>query len=213
MTGYLRVVGWEEFQHYRDRDPVWIKLHRGLLDNYQWSRLQDASKSHLIGIWLLAARHANRIPADPEWIGKRIGATDKVDLQVLVAGGFVELEQPASGTLAICLPREREETEGEKRRDREETAPRFADPSHQQAYDGFLKAARSPDAVRASIAAVALGMPGHGAAYGWPVVGQALQELLAAGSTFSPQGLRAFAKKIAERGGSPGGTPRLRELA
>jgi len=27
----LRVKNWGKFQHYKDRNPPWIKLHRGLL--------------------------------------------------------------------------------------------------------------------------------------------------------------------------------------
>ena len=39
----LRVKNWAEFQHYRSRRPPWIKLHRGLLDDYAWHRLPEAS--------------------------------------------------------------------------------------------------------------------------------------------------------------------------
>lgn len=81
--------------------------------------------------------------------------------------------------------------------------PTFSQPEHQSAYSGFLRAARNEAAVRASIAAVAEGMPGHGPGFGWPVVGQALLELAAAGSTFSEQGLRAFARKVRDRKPEP----------
>lgn len=205
-SGHLSVVGWEELQHYKDRDPVWIKLYRKLLDNYEWSRLQDASKSHLIGIWLLAARHANRIPADPEWIARRIGATDPVLLEPLARAGFIELtgrpSQASSATLASGYAREREEAEVERESDDSDTQRarvRFANPVHESAYQGFRRAARNPSAVEAEIAAVADGMPGHGPGFGWGVVGQALQELAAAGSAFSSQGLRAFARKVRDR--------------
>jgi hypothetical protein len=53
---YLRVKNWTEFQHYKDRNPPWIKLHRTLLDDYEFSRLQDASKAHLMLIWLFASQ-------------------------------------------------------------------------------------------------------------------------------------------------------------
>lgn len=110
-TAYIEIVEWKKFQHYKDRDPPWIKLHRILLDNYQWSRLQDASKAHLVGLWLLAGRFSNRIPADPAWIAKKIEATSPVDLQGLVAAGFIEIHgemvQDASKPLAERSPEER----------------------------------------------------------------------------------------------------------
>lgn len=212
MSGYFRVVGWDDKQHYRDRDPVWIKLHRTLLDNYEFSRLQDASKSHLMLIWLLAARHNNRVPADPVWVGQRIGATTPVDLQVLADAGFIELEHDASTALAggsgSAMLEERRE-EGEKRRgDAAPTAEeqqaatvmaRLEREHHRDAFMGFRKAAKNPKALTAEVVALASGMPGHGPGYGWEAVGQALHELAVAGSQCTATALRAFVRKVASR--------------
>jgi len=100
---YLAVSNWVRFQHYKNRDPTWLKLYRALLNDYQWAQLADASKGQLIGLWLMAAKLGNRIPADPEWLGKQIGATDPVDLDALVAGGWLEwCEADASNPLATC---------------------------------------------------------------------------------------------------------------
>lgn len=71
MNGYFAVRNWEEFQHYKDRDPTWIKLYNRLLDDYAFGLLPDARKWHLIGIFLLASRHNNRIPKDPHWVGRK----------------------------------------------------------------------------------------------------------------------------------------------
>ena len=115
----LMVCNWDKFQHYADRAPPWIKLYNNLLTNYEFSCLQDASKAHLLGIWLLASQLDNKIPNNAKWIGNRINATGKVDLKPLIAGGFLELEQDASIVLAdrsqsACLETETEtETEGE----------------------------------------------------------------------------------------------------
>jgi hypothetical protein len=122
------VKNFEKFQHYKDRSPPWIKLYNELLDDYQFACLQDASKLHLIMIWLLASRSDNRLPYDPAWVAKRINATAKVDLDALARSGFLIVnqalqspEQDASKPLAECLSRERDrvetetETETEKR--------------------------------------------------------------------------------------------------
>lgn len=131
---YLRVKQWDEFQHYRDRDPPWIKLYNRLLDDYEYGRLHDASKSHLIGIFLLASRHRNKIPADPKWIGRRIQATSKVDLSAIIETGIVEVfsdasecgadcEQDASNKLALARSRETEgEAETEVEREEEKSS-------------------------------------------------------------------------------------------
>jgi hypothetical protein len=115
------VKNFTKFQHYKDRSPPWIKLYNELLDDYEFGRLQDASKMHLIAIWLLASRSDNVLPYDPEWIARRINATSKVNLDQLVEAGFIvpnqplhNAEQDASAPLAKCLSRDRGETETEK---------------------------------------------------------------------------------------------------
>ena len=97
---FVRVVNFERFQHYKDRSPTWIKLYNSLLDDYAFACLQDASKLHLVMIWLLASRHENRVPADPQWIGRRINATDTVDLTALISSGFLEEYDSDSVSLA-----------------------------------------------------------------------------------------------------------------
>lgn len=94
----LRVKNWETHQHYKDRDPAWIKLYYAVLDDYAWAALPDVAKAHLAGIWLLASRNRGLIPDDATWIARRIGAQSKVNLALLIEAGF--LEQDASTTLA-----------------------------------------------------------------------------------------------------------------
>ena len=87
---YLRIPNWEDYQHYKDRAPPWIKLHNALLDDYEFCSLPDAAKFQVICLWLLASRLNNIIPADPDWIANRIGANTPVDLAVLLEAGFIE---------------------------------------------------------------------------------------------------------------------------
>lgn len=114
MTEYLKIKNWETHQHYKDRNPPWIKLHREILDDYEMSCLQDASKLHLILIWVLSSQLNNRIPNDPEWVAKKIGATQKVNLKELIDKGFLIMEQSASNALAECSPERETEEETDK---------------------------------------------------------------------------------------------------
>ena len=43
----LKIKDWDKFQHYKDRNPPWIKLSTDTFQNYDFSRLQDASKLQL----------------------------------------------------------------------------------------------------------------------------------------------------------------------
>ncbi|HEX8106727.1 MAG TPA: hypothetical protein VF516_03315 [Kofleriaceae bacterium] len=97
---YLRVKNWSEFQHYKDRNPPWIKLHRELLDDYEFERLQDASKAHLILIWLFASQREGRIPNDPAFLKKKLGLKSDPNLKSFIDQGFLIVEQDASTPLA-----------------------------------------------------------------------------------------------------------------
>src|SRR5712664_3543692 len=87
------VKNFGKFQHYKDRAPPWIKLYNELLDDYEFGLLPDATKMHLVAIWLLASRSENKIPSDPEWVSRRINATEKVNLSLLAERGFILLDQ------------------------------------------------------------------------------------------------------------------------
>ncbi len=95
MPRFFRVRNFETFQHYKDRNPPWIKLYGEILEKYEFCALPDASKWHTVAIWLLASRTQNRIPYDANWVAGRIGARSPVDLDVLVASDFIEIIQDA----------------------------------------------------------------------------------------------------------------------
>lgn len=121
---YLRVKNWENFQHYKDRSPPWIKLQRDLLRDYDFLRLQDASKLQLILIWLLASQLDNKIPADPEYIKNQIGIKGELHLKELIDNGFLVDD---SNALASCKQSAIGETEAYSTdRDREEADIRSA---------------------------------------------------------------------------------------
>src|SRR5690606_3894239 len=92
-------------------------------EDYECGRFQDASKWLRIGLWLLASRYNSRIPADPEWIGRRINATEPVDLQPLLSAGFITMYEDASDMLAGRKQDDDLETETERETEREISSP------------------------------------------------------------------------------------------
>lgn len=124
---YLRIKNWEAFQHYKDRNPPWIKLHRALLDDYEFAALEDAVKGQLMLMWLFASQNEGRIPHDAKFLERKLGLTEKCRLDELIRNGFLIPEQPdstsASEPLADCkqdaseplaLTRSREESQRRK---------------------------------------------------------------------------------------------------
>lgn len=116
---FLRIRSLEKHQHYKDRRPPWIKLHAEVLDDYAFSCLQDASKAHLMLLWVVASQCDNRIPYDLAWITRKLGAQSPVDVEELIVQGFIEVFDDASVTLArrkqSAMTETETETEGEKR--------------------------------------------------------------------------------------------------
>lgn len=174
------VKNFEKFQHYKDRAPPWIKLYNGLLEDYEFGGLPDASKMHLIAIWLLASRSENKIPFDPKWVSNRINATEPVDLTLLAKRGFIVVdqveEQAAIDMLAECLTREEGETE--KRESKAES--------------------RSPSAPKASedFETLKKVYPRRKGNYGWKAAERKFNSLIKTGVPASS--IIAAAKRLAE---------------
>lgn len=125
----IRVKNWEQFQHYKERTPPWIKLHKSLLDDYKFHCLPVASRALAPCIWLLASESDDgSVAHDPEMIAFRLRMSVKeveAAIEPLVSAGFLTLFHDASEPLAeskqdagnvLSLARSREaEAEAEKK--------------------------------------------------------------------------------------------------
>jgi hypothetical protein len=102
---------WHSFQHYKDREPLWIKLHKNLLVNYEYTCLPVASKALAPMLWLLASEYKDGIiDASLDKIAFRLHMTrgDLADaLSPLIESGFFDASEPlADGYQPACLERE-----------------------------------------------------------------------------------------------------------
>ena len=138
MTTHFSVTNYDSQQHYKDRGPTWIKLYNRLLDDYGFAMLPDACKWHLIGIFLLASRHNNRIPSDPAWLARQIGAVSPIDLGRIERGGFIaaikDEPTPFCADVAAAFdlfgnPASPEKRRGEENREEKNVLSAGADPS------------------------------------------------------------------------------------
>lgn len=102
----LTPKNWSEFQHYKDRSPEWIKLHRNILDNYEFQCLPVASRALAPMLWLLASEYEGGvIDATLAKLAFRLRMTEKEvtdALNPLIEANFFSLEQDASKPLADC---------------------------------------------------------------------------------------------------------------
>jgi len=56
------VKNWSEFQHYKNRTPPWVKLHRTLLDDIEYHKLDCLAAKCLPLVWLIASENDGRLP-------------------------------------------------------------------------------------------------------------------------------------------------------
>jgi len=119
----LQPKNWAVFQHYKDRCPPWIKLHRDLLNDRKFMRLPIASKAIAPLLWLLASESKDGIfDGSLDELVFRLHITPKeyqdgvkplIDNNFFVVASIVlsESKQPA-------IPETERETETEKEADK-----------------------------------------------------------------------------------------------
>jgi hypothetical protein len=86
---HLVVKNFERFQHYRDRNPPWIKLYGDVLVDLAFVQLPEAAQAQLIKLWILASQFGHPLPNDPKLLAGKIGSTGKFYLAELIAAGFI----------------------------------------------------------------------------------------------------------------------------
>ena len=113
----LRPRNWTELQHYKRRSPPWVKLHKRLLDDFEFQSLPLASKALAPMLWLLASEDGQGwIDAQAAKISFRLRITEdelEAAIRPLIQGGFFE-EEDASAALASELAAAIPESETEK---------------------------------------------------------------------------------------------------
>jgi hypothetical protein len=109
---YIWIPRWDEFQHYKDRQPPWIKVYTRLLHDDDYLNLSGHRRSILHGLWLVFASSSRRVRLDSRSLSARLQIRiTSEDLKALNRAGFVEVV--ASRTLAERLQDARPETETE----------------------------------------------------------------------------------------------------
>jgi hypothetical protein len=81
----IKIKSWKRFQHFKDRRPPWIKLHRDVLDDLEWHELDPTAAKTLVMLWLLASEDKDKegkIPCVKE-LAFRMRTTESVIESIL----------------------------------------------------------------------------------------------------------------------------------
>ena len=153
----LQPKNWAIFQHYKDRCPPWIKLHRDLLNDRVYMRLPIASKAIAPMLWLLASESKDgvfdgsldelvfRLHITPKEFNDGVKPLIDNDFFILVSGVLAERKQ-------VAIPETETETEGETETKKKATSvapPEGVSDSVWQEFKTLRKAKKAPITQRA----------------------------------------------------------------
>jgi hypothetical protein len=114
-----RVRNWSEYQHYKDRNPPWIKLHYSMLSSEDWVLLDDRSRVLAIACMLIASRNNGEVPGNPEFLKRVAYLNTKPNFKPLIECGFLEVASGCKQMLADARPETETETETEGEKETE----------------------------------------------------------------------------------------------
>jgi hypothetical protein len=110
----LRVRNWDKFQPtMKDRNVIWIKIYRQILEDYEWHNLSSDSKATLLELLLLASENNGQLP-EVHKIAFRLRKTeDFINEQIGLLSHWLQLDNNLITTceqdVAVEKSREREE--------------------------------------------------------------------------------------------------------
>lgn len=147
----IKIINWSSYQSYKDRKPPWIRLHRSLIDNYEFQLMSSEARALLPMLWLLACEHddptSGIIDSSIQKISFRLRlSTETVTnaLQEIEEAKFIELNQqciePVTKPLQHCTKSvtPETETETEKTLSEKKNSDSYTD-SFQTFWDAYPK--------------------------------------------------------------------------
>jgi hypothetical protein len=117
---WVVIPNWDKFQHYKDRDPAWIKLYLRLLRDVDYLSLTPTARALLHGLWLLYGACDGRVPRSTVGVALQLKAK-REHWESLSDAGFIEFS--ASKPLALARSRETEKRKKELKRPVENQEP------------------------------------------------------------------------------------------
>lgn len=136
----MKIKNWNKFQHFKDRRPPWIKLHREILDQRDIMMISDRSFKILTCLWLLASEDESKdgnLPSVPDIAFRLRMSEDDIltsiqELTPWVENGEIELISSGYQTDITETEAYKEETEGDEKPKKKNSSNRFVPPSLDQ---------------------------------------------------------------------------------
>lgn len=126
----IKVKNWSSLQSYKDRKPPWIRLHKSLLDDYEFHSMSPDARAILPMIWLLASEDLDPLSGHVKCDYKKIAFRLRINIetvtkaiQEIATAGFIELNQSCIETVTEFRNYVTPETETERETETEAYKP------------------------------------------------------------------------------------------
>lgn len=87
---YITIPRWDDFQHYKGREPKWIKCYTRLLHDDDYLGLTGPQRAVLHSLWMLYAESGRKLPVNTSKLSRKIGLrVTKRTLEALNHAGFI----------------------------------------------------------------------------------------------------------------------------
>lgn len=124
---YLAIPNWRRYQHYRDRTPVWVKLHVESLHDEKLRRLSLEARLLWHEMLKLAATFQNAVPNSPEALETLAGIpceTCREAVAELVKARLLQEKKTRRSASKSASAEKEKEEDKEEERAREPSAPK-----------------------------------------------------------------------------------------
>lgn len=97
---YLRVKNWAEFQHYKDKEPGWIKLYAKSIRDDRFLEMSEMEQWQLVRIWIIASQssrfvhdeNGRKVPVvvdDEMSLRRSIATVKRIPLPMFIRDGWL----------------------------------------------------------------------------------------------------------------------------
>ena len=155
----IKINNWSSHQSYKDRKPPWIRLHKTMLDDYDFHMMSVSARALLPMLWLLASEDADptsgKIQSDYKKIAFRLRCTEKEITQAVrecAENGFLQVidkqpciesvTKPYKDSLVSVTPETETETETET--DKKEDKPELVSAQTWLDFKQLRKSKKAP---------------------------------------------------------------------
>jgi len=85
----FKVRNFDRYQHYKRKNPPWVKVYFRIWQDRHFCRFTDQSKLLALAVVSLASQYDNELPLDPEWIQAVCHLTSPPNFAQLIESGFI----------------------------------------------------------------------------------------------------------------------------